>query len=125
MAAHALLTLREAHPDRAHEAVLVQVQDHPRPRGPRRRQCPPAERGVEVVRVHHPRPRAAYRVRHPVGVEAPAQQPRRRSRAAHRRPGAAPRIPSTPRQQLRRLPQALAHQPQQVVHHALLPPGAR
>ncbi len=78
MAAHALLSLGEAHPDGAHQTVLVQVHHNPCSRGAGRRQCTPAEGRVDVVRVHHASARAAHRVPHLARVETAAQQSRGR-----------------------------------------------
>ncbi len=51
----------------------MQVQDDTRPRGPGRRQPPPAERRVEVVCVHHLHTLAPDHVRHLFGGEASDQ----------------------------------------------------
>ncbi len=91
------------------------MQHHPRARGSRGGQRPPAERRVQVVRVDHARAREADRAAHLRGREAAAQQPDRRARPSHRR--------RVSREQLRRLVQMLADQPQQVLHHALLAAG--
>ena len=115
VAAGALLAAGEAHPDRAHEPVLVQVQHHPRPRLTSRRQRPPAEARLQVVSVDQPGARPPHGVRDlPRGLAA-AQQPQRRLRPPGRRRVAG--------QQLGALAEVLTDEPQQILHHALLATG--
>ena len=93
----------------------MQVQHDPRPGGSRRRQRPPPETRMQVVRVHDPRRAEAYRLAD-LGGPYPAPQqsgPRRRTRKRAR----------AAREQLRRLAQLLAHEPHQVLHNALLAAG--
>ena len=116
VAARAVLAGRvDARADRADEAVVVQVQDRPRAGRPRRRQRAPAERRVEVVRVDDPRARAPHRRGDVVGCQPAAQQPAAARRAAERRAVAL--------QHLGVLAQVLAHEPREVLDHALLAAG--
>ncbi len=105
----------EAGPDRADEAVVVQVQDDARARGARRRQRAPAERRVDVVRVDDARAGAPHGRRDLVRVQPAAQHPRRRASAAERGGVAL--------EQLDVLAQVLAHEPREVLDHALLAAG--
>ena len=82
VAARALRTAREAHADRAHEPVLVQVQHDARPRRARSGERAPAERGLQVVGVHDTRTAQPHRRGNLVGLEAAAQQPDRGAHAA-------------------------------------------
>ena len=93
----------------------MQVKHHARARRPGGGQRPPAQRGLEVVGVDHPRAVAAHGGGNAVGVQPAAQQARGRAPSPQRRRGAG--------KQLRPLAEALAHQPNQVVHHALLAAG--
>ena len=110
--ARALRPAREAHADRADDPVLVQVQHDTRSGLARRRQRTPAERWIEIVRMHHTRTAQPHRPRHVLGVQSPPQQPGRRAAPAQCR--------RVPLQQLRLLSQLLAHERHQVRDHALL-----
>ena len=115
MAAGALLAAREAHPDRAHEAVLVKVKHDTRTRGACCGQCSPTEGRMEVVRVEDPGSAEANRLGHLLGAQAAAQQAER---------GAGDiETGRLALEQLGGLAELLADEPHQVPHDPLLPTG--
>lgn len=115
VATGAVRAAREARADRANEAVVVQVQHRPRARRARRRQRPPAERRVQVVRVHDARAAAPHGVGDLRRRQATAEQPGSGAGAADRR--------AVARQQPHLLAEVLAHEPQQILDRTLLAAG--
>ena len=115
VAAHALVTVTKADPDRAHQPVLVQVQHHARAGGACRRQGAPAERGVEVVGVDDARPGPAHGPADVLGIKASTQQARGRTRVSQAGGVAC--------QELGVFPQTRAHQPHEIVDRLLLAAG--
>jgi hypothetical protein len=81
VAAGALLALGEADPDRADEAVVVQLQHGARPRAASCGERAPAVCRQQVVGVHDPRAGSRHRVADLRGVRAAPQQAGRRRRA--------------------------------------------
>ena len=110
--ARAVRAAREAGPHRAHEPVVVQVQDHAGARLARRLERAPAEVGVHVVRVHDARAGAADRLGDVARPQAAGQQPRGRPRP---REGAGVAL-----EHLGRLAEVRRHQPGQVLDGPLL-----
>ena len=96
VAARAVRPAGEAQALRAHEAVVVQVQHDARARLARGGERPPAERGVDVVGVHHAGAGALDGVRDVLGLEAAAQEPEPRRGGCRARPSRA-RAPPLPR----------------------------
>ena len=69
MAAGALGAAGEAHPDRAHQAILVEVQNDAGAGAARSGQRAPPEQGMQVVRVHHAGAAEAHRAHHFIDAE--------------------------------------------------------
>jgi hypothetical protein len=93
----------------------MQVQHHARPLRAGGRERAPAKQRAQIVGVHHPCAADPHGLGDIARREAAAQEPCRRARFAE-----ASRVA---RQQLRGLPQTLAHERQQLLHHALLAAG--
>ena len=107
VAAGALLAVGEAHPDGAHQPVLVQAQRRPS----RRRRVPPPARASRASGGGCGRARSELR------CDVPPWRPRRasaRRRAPRPRPAAGPTDLESRRQQLGVLAQPLASQPHEV-----------
>src|SRR5205085_4976992 len=103
----------KAHPDRAYQAVLVQVQDDAGARLPGSCERTPPEGWVEVVRVHHAGARATDRVVNVVRAKPAAQKAGCGSAPSHQR--------RVTLQQLGFFSEVLADQPHQVGNGPLLP----
>ena len=116
MAARALVAVAEAHADRAHHPVLVQVQYDGGARLARGGQRPPAEGGVDIVGVDDAGTRSPDRGCDLVRFEPSAQQPRRRPRPADVRRAAL--------EQFGVLAEPFAHQPLQFRDGTFLSAGA-
>ena len=105
----------EARPDRADQAVVVEVEHDTGARAPGRGERAPAERRVDVVRVDDAGAGAPHGGRDLVRVQAAREHPRRRLRAAERGRVAL--------EDLGVLAEVLADEPREVLDDAFLAAG--